>query len=153
VRRISRDVEVDMEAVEDRAVDILTIGKETAADSVSPGEDEQTWSCDSLVGQLERACHIAGDRASQDNTVRMAWACNEVDAEATDVEVDVTRRVEFQFGAAVAAGGDLTELERAAEETADLSTDSVRVDKVVFWADGGVDDELLPIIGAHLVVL
>ena len=69
----------------------------------------------------------------------MARRGGEADAEAPEVEVDVSRGVEFHFDRSVASGRDFAQLERAAEAAADFGPDLFGIERHAGVA--GVENE------------
>ncbi len=87
-------------------IDIRTTGDGAGAD-----DDDELGSGDGGPGLLEGEGHILGDRAGDQEAIRVARGVDELDAEPGEVEDDGVEHVALDLAAVAAAGADLAELE------------------------------------------
>lgn len=148
---VARNIEVDVQAVENSAVEGGAAVEDSSADGVGPGKYENLGVGDGVVGVEKGVRHVFGYWSCEDDAVGVSRRGDEADSETTDVEIDVASGVEFHFAAAVASGGDLSQLKGAAEESPDFGSHLVGVDNngaVV----AGADYECAAVVGGDVVV-
>ena len=116
VGRAAGDVELGGELAEEAALDGVGVLVGRAADGAGAGGDDELGGGHAVPGEAEGLGHVGGDWSREDEAVGVARGGDPVDAPAAHVKVDVGAGVELELAAVAAAGGDLAQLERAAEQ-------------------------------------
>ena len=95
--------------------------KRPAADRAGAAGDDHPGLGHGLVGGQQGGAHVAGDRPGDVDAVGVARRGDEVDAEAGQVEKGRVEHVGVRLAGVAAAGRDLAELQRAAEQPLEMS--------------------------------
>ena len=88
--------------------------------------DDELGGGDRRVGLQQGRAHVLADRAGDDEAVGVPRRGDELDAEPAQVEDDGAQHVQVGLAGVAAAGADLAELERPAEEPARLLVQGLR---------------------------
>ena len=98
---------------------------EATGNSAGAGGDDELWFTDGVIGHQQGLFHIRGDRAGNENAVGVPRRGDELDPEPAGIEHDVAERVCFDFAPVAAAGADLTQPQRSAEQSPQLAIERI----------------------------
>ena len=103
-----------------------------------------------VVGLAQREPHVLGDRAGDEQPVGVARRGDELDAEPAEVPAHRVQHVDVELAGVAAAGAHLAQLERAAEQLAQLAPRAPRRARAR-WS--GRDDQVLAASHREAVVV
>src|SRR5260370_21475656 len=97
------NVKIDLVLLDKIAREFVGPLKNAAAYRAGAEENQQFRSRHRFVGRFQRVRHRPGRRTGNDNTIRVSRRGNKLDAEPTNVEVDIAKCASFQLATVTAA--------------------------------------------------
>src|SRR5579872_3756057 len=116
VRRASRHVEIDLKNPLYAVAHLAMSAEDATRDRAGAGGDDEFWFGHRLVGAQGCLAHVLGDRPRDQHSVCMAGRGDKVDAEAARIEHHIAKRIYLGLTAIAAAGADLAQAQRAAQQ-------------------------------------
>ncbi len=110
MHRVARDIEIDMQTIEDVAAKGRTVFKDATTNGIGACQDEHLGIWHGIVCFEERIRHILRYGTREDDTISMTWRRDKANAETSDVEIDVASGVKFHLATAITARRHLTQL-------------------------------------------
>jgi len=116
MRRTAGDVQVDRKHRVGPVVDLGASFEGPSVDGAGPDGDHDLGIRDRLVGLLQGKFHVLRDGSGNHEPVGMPGRCDELDAEAGEVEDDVVQCLKLQVAPAAAPRADRSQFEGTPKE-------------------------------------
>ena len=148
MRRAAGNIEIYREEAVHTVADLGSVNIGSAIDGAGSTGDNDLRGRNRFVGGQQRFGHIFSNRSGYPESVSVTWRGYELDAKAAQIPTDRRKNVSVSFTGVAAAGADLPELERAAEDAAHIRRHWLRMAAL----GAGVYFEMLPVSYGQLVV-
>ncbi len=122
MRRTARYQQVDRQQIGGPVVHLRVAGERAAADGACPHGDDDLRRGDRIVGLLERELHVLGDRAGDEQAVRVSRRRHELHPEPPEVPAHRVEDIGIELAPIAAARRYLAQLERPPEQAMQLRT-------------------------------
>src|SRR5262249_6985077 len=116
MRRTTRNIEIDRDYRVRSVVDLGMVQIGTSGNGARPYSNHNLGRRHGLISFPQGQLHVLGDRAGDEQPVRVSRRGDKLNPESTQIKDDRIEDIDVRLAAVAAAGAHLAELERSAQQ-------------------------------------